>query len=184
MPYRTWYNPGDWNVIDDLSGFRLKHSQTRKIPGGQTGGMLVDKKRWEPQHPQDFVRGVADNQSIPEARPRQTNRFMVVGTWVTAFAPRLSRTIQVADATGFQVNHTLAVMLDSGENYYPILLAITGNTLYLSPILPHGVGGSYGDPIENTVIDFGPSNVPPWLVDDARTLITDDESDALAAGGA
>lgn len=174
------YVGGDWYQLDDFSGFKIRASRSRKIPGGQTGGAIVDPKRWEPQHPQDFVRGVVDDQTVRDARPRQKDRFTIVATFVTAHSPRLSRSIQVDSIEGFVVNHKIAVMLDSGENYYPTILAISGNTLYLSPVLPHGVGGNFGDPIENTIIDLGPSDLPPWLVDDARTLITDEEADALS----
>ena len=95
MPYGTYYKPGDWNVIDDFSGFRLKHSQVRRIPGGQTGGMLVARERWENQHPQDFVRGEPDSQVVPETRPRQPNRFTVVASFVTAFSGKCDRNVRL-----------------------------------------------------------------------------------------
>jgi hypothetical protein len=34
---------------------------------------------WEAQHPQDFVTGVADNQSVPDARPEATDSFLAPG---------------------------------------------------------------------------------------------------------
>lgn len=175
------YVPGDYYQLDDISGFKIRARTSRSVPGGITGGAIVAPKRWEPQHPQDFVRGRADNQMVPEARPRQTNRFTITGTWVTEHAPRLSRTITVDSTEGFNVNDKVMVMLDSGDPYYPTVLAVGTNTLTLTPVLPHAVGGQLGDPIENTVVDLGRSELPPFLADDARTLLTDDEVDALSA---
>jgi hypothetical protein len=178
MPYGTWYSPGDYNIIDDLSGFRLKHSQSRRIPGGQTGGLVVDKKRWESQQQQDFVRGITDDQSIPEARPRQPNRFVITATYVTAFAPRGSNTIEVDSTAGFTVGDRVAVMLDSGENYFPVVIRISGNQMLLTNRLPATVGGPYADPIENVVVDMGPSGIQ-FLVDDGDIPIVDDATGNL-----
>jgi hypothetical protein len=177
MPYGTWYKPGDWNVIDDLSGFRLKHSQSRKIPGGQTGGLVVDKKRWEPQQPQDFVRGIADDQSIPEPRPRQQNRFVITATYVTAFAPRTTPWVTVDSTEGFNLGDRLSVMLDNGDPYYPIIVALRSGQLRLTPGLPHSVGGPYADPIQNVIVNLGPSGQSFLSNDGGGTPIVDDYGD-------
>ena len=34
---------------------------------------MVCMDDWEPQHPQDFVRGRADRQNVPDPRPDSTN---------------------------------------------------------------------------------------------------------------
>lgn len=180
MSSEWYYNPGDYYQLDDLSGFKIRASRSRKIPGGQTGGLIVAPERWETQHPQDFVRGIIDDQTVPQARPRQTNRFTIVATWVTAFSPRLTRTVTVDSTQGFNVNDKLSVMLDNGDPYYPTLVAIRGNVLYLTPVLPHGVGGNFGDPIQNVIVDLGPSGAPPFLADDFGTLITDDDTNAVS----
>ena len=176
------YAPGDYYVLDDISGFKVRHSRVRKIPGGQTGGLLVDTKRWETQHPQDFVRGIVDDQRVPEARPRQKNRFVIVGSWITEFAPQMARAITLDSTEGFEVWHKVAVMLDNGEPYYPTITRIVGNQLYLTPVLPWSVGTNIGDPIENTVIDYGPSDLPPVIATDGGMIIVDDFGDMLAAG--
>ena len=38
-------------------------------------GKMVRRQSWEPRHPQDFVRGVAENLKGSE-RPEQTDRFL------------------------------------------------------------------------------------------------------------
>lgn len=70
MPYRTKSIPGDYNVVCDWTGRKYKRSQCRRTWDGH----LVRRESWEQRHPQDFVRGVADHQSVPpgEARPFST----------------------------------------------------------------------------------------------------------------
>ena len=132
------YVPGDNYLLDDLSGFKIRVSRSRRIPGGQTGGAQVDISRWEPQQSQDFVRGVPDNQNAAILRPRQANQFTVVGTWVTAPSARLTDEITVDSVSGFV----------AGE------VSLSGLTMTLLSVLPESVGGSYGDPIENMVLQL------------------------------
>lgn len=64
------YKPGDFYRICDRTGFKVRASATRK----EWTGMIVRDKSFEMRHPQDFVRGVEDNQNVPEPRPRQPDR--------------------------------------------------------------------------------------------------------------
>lgn len=150
---REWfYNPGDNWLLDDISGFKIRRSNSRTIPGGQTGNAVVAPKRWEPQQPQDFVRGVVDDQTVPIVRSRQANQFTVLGTYVTAAAATGASAVTIADPAGFMVGYTLQIMLDSGDNFRTNLAAINGDTFDLAAPLPGSVGMLYGDPIENTVL--------------------------------
>lgn len=63
---RSNFRPGDFLRICDMTGFRVLASRTKK----QWNGLIVRNESWEPRHPQDFVRGVADYQMVPEPRPR------------------------------------------------------------------------------------------------------------------
>ncbi len=69
-----WDRPrsGDWNVICDLTGRKLKASQVVE----RWDGMIVDKRSVEDRHPQDFLRGVKDDQRVPFSRPEQTEVFL------------------------------------------------------------------------------------------------------------
>jgi len=187
-----FYKPADYYILDDISGFKVRRSRARKIPGGQTGNLIVETKRWEAQHPQDFVRGIYDDQTVPEARPRQPNQFVIVATWVTAKTPRQEGVITVDSVAGFNLGDRVYVMLDSGEPYYPVVYYIAGNQLWLTPPLPVGVGGpyndfgmtgNYGDPLENVVIDLGPSGLTtiPVLGTDVEQFILDDAGDFISA---
>lgn len=175
------YVGGDYYQLDDLSGFKIRASRSRKIPGGQTGGAIVAPERWEPQQPQDFVRGVVDDQTVPQPRPRQANQFVITATWVTAPSARLSFSVEVDDAEGFTVGDRVQVMLDNGDSYNPVIVSIDGNTLRVSPILPQTVGGpGFGDPIENTIIDLGPSGLVA-MTDGLGNPITDDLGNVIFA---
>lgn len=146
------YVPGDNYILDDLSGFKIRAKRARVIPGGQTGNLAVAPERWEPQQPQDFVRGVYDDMTVSLARPRQRNQFVVTGTYVTAPSPAGADTITVDSTIGFAQSSLVQIMLDSGENFQTHVVMITGDVLQMSSVLPFSVGSLYGDPIENSVL--------------------------------
>src|SRR5262245_25322665 len=57
---------GDWNAICAECGRKGKASQMVKLPEGVPGaGMYVHMEHWFPRQPQDFVRGIPDNQAAP-----------------------------------------------------------------------------------------------------------------------
>ena len=64
--------PGDYNVICDVCGFKLKRSQTRK----RWDGLLVCDADWESRQPQDFVRGIPRRLRQLDMRPEQRDRFV------------------------------------------------------------------------------------------------------------
>lgn len=73
MSYRTTYKPGDWNIVCDRCGFKIKRSEAMET----WDNLLVCKKDWEPRQPQEYmVRGVKDKQSVPMARPDPGNVFI------------------------------------------------------------------------------------------------------------
>ncbi|MEJ0093823.1 MAG: hypothetical protein WDN46_10370 [Methylocella sp.] len=57
---------GDWYRICDRSGFKIRAGRTRK----QWNDIIVREESFENRQPQDFVRGRADPQIVPEPRPR------------------------------------------------------------------------------------------------------------------
>ncbi len=46
----TYFNTHDTNTICDITGFKVKKSQTRK----RWDGFQVIAEAWHPRHPQDF----------------------------------------------------------------------------------------------------------------------------------
>jgi len=66
------YKHGDWNAICDRCGFKYKASELKKT----WDGLWVCKKDWEPRHPQDKIRGIPDDPSVPFTRPDPTDVFV------------------------------------------------------------------------------------------------------------
>jgi hypothetical protein len=64
-----------WNAICDRCGFQYKSDQLRK----EWTGLMVCPKDWEPRHPQDFVKGVRDDQRVPWVRPEPEPIFLNPG---------------------------------------------------------------------------------------------------------
>lgn len=52
---------GDWNAVCYECGRKRKASGMRR----HWQGYYVCPEHWEPRQPQDFVRGTADNQTVP-----------------------------------------------------------------------------------------------------------------------
>lgn len=65
---------GDSNAIDDITGFKHKRSEMRKLSGTQEG-LLTHVRNWNPAHPQLFVRGKEDKISVEDSRVRQEDEF-------------------------------------------------------------------------------------------------------------
>ena len=60
----TYYRSGEWNFTCDLCGKRDKSSRARKT---WTGAMVCESHR-EVRNPQDFLRGIRDDPSVPWSR--------------------------------------------------------------------------------------------------------------------
>lgn len=61
--WTTRYAPGEWNAIDDITGFQAKSGEL----GHQWDGLMV--RDVEERHPQDFLRSVPDHIETPWTRP-------------------------------------------------------------------------------------------------------------------
>ena len=66
------FKMGEHKVICDRTGFAIYSSDARK----EWNGLLVRSKSFEARHPQDFVRGIPDHQSVRDARPPQNPVFL------------------------------------------------------------------------------------------------------------
>lgn len=69
---------GDWLCVCDVSGFNCWASDTVI----QWNGLRVLKRFAEPRQPQDFVRAILDDQTVPNPRPVQPDTFIT--TRITA----------------------------------------------------------------------------------------------------
>lgn len=65
MPQHNFFLGNQWNVQCDQCGRVFKSSNIKL----RWDGAQVCRNCWEPRHPQDFVKAVKDDPSVPFARP-------------------------------------------------------------------------------------------------------------------
>jgi len=68
------YSKGNWNAICDVCGKQYKSTDLRK----RWDNLWVCFRDYEERQPQDFVRGVADTQAVPWARPQGADTFVPI----------------------------------------------------------------------------------------------------------
>ena len=71
MGRADYWKHGDHNAICDVCGFKFKASELKKT----WDNFYVCSKDFEPRHPQDFLRGKKDDQSVPWSRPEGIDEF-------------------------------------------------------------------------------------------------------------
>lgn len=70
------YIPGEWNVICDRCGFKRKSSQVVKTwDNFIVCSPIIKSGCFETRHPQDFVRAVKDDQTVPFVRREPAEVF-------------------------------------------------------------------------------------------------------------
>jgi len=80
MSHELIYRPGDWNIICDVCGQKVKASVSRK----RWDGLIVCKDDWEVRHPMDFIKTPVDKISVPFSRPRPPDEFLEVCNQATS----------------------------------------------------------------------------------------------------
>ena len=65
MSKANFLKAGSWNTICDRCGYKRKSEDIRKE---WTGLRVCRDTCWEKRHPQEFVRGRKDDQSVPWTR--------------------------------------------------------------------------------------------------------------------
>ena len=82
MSYTPRYDKGDWIADCDVCGRKYKASKLRQ----RWDGLYCCPQDWEIRQPQDFVRGVPDNQLAPWTRPEPADSFVPIAYWMTMTA--------------------------------------------------------------------------------------------------
>lgn len=131
MP-NSYYKHGDWNVICDRCGFKFKRSECRY----EWNGLLVCKDDWEPRHPQDFVRGVADRQAVPDARPDTDGIALYAETTLSADEVSGETELSVTSNTGFSSGDSITIFLDNDETHLSTISSVGSGTVTISTALP------------------------------------------------
>ena len=68
------YKPGQWWIICDVCGKKIKSGKSRH----RWDGFVVCEDDYEMRHPQDFVKARVDKISVPFTRPRPVDVFVIV----------------------------------------------------------------------------------------------------------
>ena len=103
--YANYYKPGDWNVICDRTGFKIKASSARR----EWNNALVRSESFEPRNEQDFLRGIKDEPGVPLARPR--------GTQLVTNSPNLLTDYNGLTASGLEWDFGADWALNSGDGW-------------------------------------------------------------------
>jgi hypothetical protein len=91
MTYRPSYTSGSWKTVCDQCGRQFKSNQLRQ----RWDGLMTCANDWEPRHPQDFVKGVADLIRTPWARPEAPSFFMLPSNTLSDMLCSSSSTLDV-----------------------------------------------------------------------------------------
>lgn len=108
MSYIPRYDKGDWIADCDVCGRKYKASQLTK----RWDGLMCCHHDWEPRQPQDFVRGVDDNQTVPWSRPEPADSFIPVTTAqpMTVYPSTSKSTLDVKFILGPEVQKATSIV--------------------------------------------------------------------------
>lgn len=127
----TGYRHGDPWVIDDVSGLKVRKSDTVK----QWDGNIVDRRRADPRHPQDFVRARKEDIAVPDARPRPPEAFVGPNqSNLSAAASAGATTLPLDSSAGFAIGHRLLIMLADRNSFLTTVASVPdGVSITISP---------------------------------------------------
>lgn len=109
----------------DRTGFKVRARETVK----EWTGRIVRTESSEPRNAQDFVRGVQDYQSVPDARSRQVDFFLgPLGTTLTINAAAGVTALVVDSSIRMATNDLLSILLDDGTFAFSLIQSIPSAT--------------------------------------------------------
>lgn len=115
------WEPGLFKRICDRTGFAVLSDQTTK----QWNGIVVRRESAEPRHPQEFVRGRSDKQTVPMPRPRQVEEF--VGPLITKLsiaAVAGDQALNVESSVRFLPGDHIGIVLDTGDIFRAVVMTV------------------------------------------------------------
>lgn len=147
------YIKGDFYRVCEVCGFEMRASETRK----RWDGLIVCMPDWEERHPQDFVRGRADRQNVPDPRPEAVD--VMIGpltTTITASASPAATSISVLSSVRFGANDVIGILLDGGDQYRTTVQSVpdVDHIAIVAPGLPGSVSAG------NSVVNYSAVSTP------------------------
>ena len=129
------YRPGDYLVHCDKCGMRRYASECRLNWKNQ----LVCDPCFEPRHPQDFVKAIPDDQTVPIARPDVPQTMGE--TTVAMVASRGATSIVLTSVSGIADKDSIGIVLDDGTVHWTYSDGSpVGTTVFLGSYLPAAAG--------------------------------------------
>lgn len=108
------YKLGSFYRSDDRSGFVTRAENTKQ----EWQMLIVDRALWEIRQPQDFVKGVRDDQSVPDARSRLPTPWQgPVSTQLSQPAAPGATFLYLEELYGFSQGGKIGVMTDQGQYF-------------------------------------------------------------------
>lgn len=131
------YREGEHYIIDDRTGLKIRASDAVK----EWTGAMVHHKFAEARHPQDFVRALADDQTVANPRPKAVDTFIgPLTTRVVAAAAAGAINVDVDSTIRMAAGDFLQIMLDTNDNFRVAIQGIQdATTLTLAHPLPASI---------------------------------------------
>ena len=178
MGRKLHYRPGSFYRVSDRTGFAVRAEHTRL----QWNQVMTELETWEPRQPQDLVKGVADNQTVPYPRTLGANTFVgpIYLTLADAVAPK-GFYITLDNVAGVSLNDEIGVMMDNGSLWEAIVVGMptisNPTTILIFPPLPNSAAAG------NLVVDYRRSGTPYghylivngeiWTTEDGTAIIVE-----------
>lgn len=130
----------------DRTGFTVRAWDTEQ----QWDSLIVEKSVWEARQPQDFVRGVKDDQTIPLPRPLGPPIWDGPLYTTTTSACSIGATfIPLQSSAGFSSGDNVGIMMDNGILYNTTISGNPTSTgININGSLPYTVASG------NSVMDY------------------------------
>lgn len=159
--------PGSFYRICERTGFKIRAGRTRP----EWTQHIVRVESWEARQPQDFVRGVPDDQTVPDARPRQANVGIgPLTTTLSANAPAGATSLVLSTIAGIYAADTILLILDNKDTMYGLVVSVTPSTFTILLAKPLPYSASAGN--ELTDITSYVNNLQGYvLTDDAGNIL-------------
>jgi len=134
MRVKDEYVHGAHNVICDRSGFKVKSTDVRK----EWNHSVVRREDYEARHPQDFVRGVRDQQAVPDPRPGAPDAPTHSETTLDADEASGQTVISVTATTDMTAGDSIMIEMDNSIFHLSTISSfVAGDTVTIADALTH-----------------------------------------------
>jgi len=133
MRVRNDYVHGAHNKICDRTGFKIKSTEARQ----EWNGSVVRRQDWEARHPQDYVRGVKDLQSVSDPRPGAPDINLTSETTLDADELAGQTIISVTSTSNMTAGDAIIIFLDDQTSHLSTIASLVENdTVTINDALP------------------------------------------------